>query len=55
MAALGEPEVLDLASGTWRVYRQPEHERHGHGLRQLPDSFSGYSYLALREGYSALG
>ena len=41
--ALGEPDVLDLASGSWRLFRQPE-------LSAMGMVFGNDSYLALREG-----
>jgi len=43
LAGLGEPDVLELASGTWRVYRQPE-------LTAMGTVFGNDSYLALQAG-----
>lgn len=43
LAPLGEPEVMDLASGNWRLHRQPE-------LTAMGMVFGNDSYLALRAG-----
>ena len=43
LTGLGDPEVIDLASGTWRVYRRPK-------LTVMGMVFGNDSFVALQEG-----
>ena len=43
LTLVGEAEILDLASGSWRVYRQP-------GLTAMGMVFGNESYVALQMG-----